>query len=106
MNLYNAKQSLTSSIGKGSPILHAVSSTAQAARMLDLPAALLLLLLHVVLHLAGRRDAERRADALCHRAGRRVDNGDRIAGTLGHGLVQLHAVLVASRRRVERIRGA
>jgi hypothetical protein len=101
MNLYNAKQSLTSSIGEESPILKAVSSTAQAARTLDLPAALLLL--HVVLHLTGRRDAEGRAR---NGARRRVDNGDRIAGTLGHGLVQLHAVLVANRRRVERIRGA
>jgi hypothetical protein len=99
MNLYNAKQSLTSSIGEESPILKAVSSTAQAARTLNLPAALLL---HVVLHLTGRRDAEGRAR---NGARRRVDNGDRIAGTLGHGLVQLHAVLVASRRRVERIRG-
>jgi len=101
MNLYNAKQSLTSSISEESPILLAISNTAQAARTLNLPAALLLL--HVVLHLAGRRDAEGRAR---NRACRRVDNGDRIAGTLGHGLVQLHAVLVASRRRVERIRGA
>jgi hypothetical protein len=82
-------------------MLNAVSSTAQAARTLDLPATLLLL--HVVLHLTSRRDAERRAR---NRACRRVDNGDRIAGTLGHGLVQLHAVLVASRRRIERIRGA
>lgn len=102
MNLYNAKQSLTSSTGEESPMLKAVSSTAQAARTLDLPAALLLLL-HVVLHLTSRRDAEGRAR---NGARRRVDNGDRIAGTLGHGLVQLHAVLVASRRRVERIRGA
>ena len=101
MNLYNAKQSLTSSTGEESPILKAVSSTAQAARTLDLPAALLLL--HVVLHLTSRRDAEGRAR---NGARRRVDNGDRIAGTLGHGLVQIHAVLVASRRRVERIRGA
>ena len=100
MNLYNAKQSLTSSTGEESPILKAVSSTAQAARTLDLPAALLLLHV-VVLHLAGWRNAERRAR---NRAGRRVDNRDSVASTLSHRLVQLHVVLVAGRRRVERIR--
>lgn len=68
-------------------------------RALDLPAALHVL----VLHLAGRRDAKRRARS---GAGRRVDDRDGIAGTLGHGLVQLHAVLVASRRRVESGRGS
>jgi hypothetical protein len=80
---------------------HAVSSSAQAARTLDLPATLLLHV--VVLHLAGWRNAERRAR---NGARRRVDNGDGVAGTLSHRLVQLHAVLVASRRRVERIRSA
>lgn len=79
---------------------HAVSSSAQAARTLDLPATLLLHV--VVLHLAGWRNAKRRAR---NGAGRRVDNGDSVAGTLSHGLVQLHVVLVAGRRRVERIRG-
>ena len=79
---------------------HAVSSSAQAARILDLPATLLLHV--VVLHLAGWRNAKRRAR---NGAGRRVDNGDSVAGTLSHGLVQLHVVLVAGRRRVERIRG-
>jgi hypothetical protein len=79
---------------------HAVSSTAETARTLDLPATLLLLHV-VVLHLAGWRNAERRAR---NGAGRRVDNGDSVAGTLSHGLVQLHVVLVAGRRRVERIR--
>lgn len=79
---------------------HAVSSSAQAARTLDLPATLLLHV--VVLHLAGWRDAERRAR---NGAGRRVDDRDSVAGTLSHGLVQLHVVLVAGRRRVERIRG-
>ena len=78
---------------------HAVSSSAQAARTLDLPATLLLHV--VVLHLAGGRNAKRRAR---NGAGRRVDNGDGVAGTLSHGLVQLHIVLVAGRRRVERIR--
>jgi len=101
MNLYNAKQSLTSSISEESPILLAISNTAQAARTLNLPAALLLL--HVVLHLAGRRDAEGRAR---NGARRRVDDGNGVAGTLSHRLVQLHVVLVAGRRRVERIRGA
>ena len=81
---------------------HAVSSTAEAARTLDLPATLLLLLHVVVLHLAGWRNAERRAR---NRAGRRVDDRDSVASTLSHRLVQLHVVLVAGRRRVERIRG-
>ena len=53
MNLYNAKQSLTSSTGEESPMLKAVSSTAQAARTLNLPTALLLL--HVVLLPEDRR---------------------------------------------------
>ena len=79
---------------------HAVSSTAQAARTLDLPATLLLHV--VVLHLAGGRNAERRAR---NGASRRVDNRDSVASTLSHWLVQLHVVLVAGRRRVERIRG-
>ena len=78
---------------------HAVSSTAQAARTLDLPATLLLHV--VVLHLTGWRNAEGRAR---NGAGRRVDNGDSVASTLSHRLVQLHVVLVAGRRRVERIR--
>lgn len=78
---------------------HAVSSTAQAARTLDLPATLLLHV--VVLHLTGWRNAEGRAR---NGAGRRVDDGDSVAGTLSHRLVQLHVVLVAGRRRVERIR--
>ena len=77
----------------------AVSSTAQAARTLDLPATLLLHV--VVLHLAAGRDAKRRAR---NGARGRVDDGDGVTGTLRHRLVQLHAVLVASGRRVERIR--
>lgn len=55
----------------------------------------------MVLHLAGRRDAERRAR---DGAGRRVDDRDGVAGALCHGLVQLHVVLVAGGGRVERIR--
>lgn len=57
----------------------------------------------VVLHLAGRGDAKRRAR---NGASRRVDDRDCVAGALRHRLVQLHAVLVAGRRRVERIRCA
>ena len=68
--------------------------------MLDLPTTLLLHV--VVLHLEGWRSAERGAR---NRAGRRVDNRDSVASTLSHRLVQLHVVLVAGRRRVERIRG-
>jgi len=101
MNLYNAKQSLTRSNGsKSCRYYHAVSSSAQAAaRAPDLPATLLLHV--VVLHLAAGRDAKRRAR---NGARRRVDDRNGVTGTLRHRLVQLHAVLVASGRRVERIR--
>ena len=75
-----------------------MSRTAHVSRTLDLPAALHV----VVLHLTGWRDAERRAR---DRTGRRVDDRDRITGTLCHWLVQLHALLVVGRSRVERIRG-
>ena len=101
VSLYSAKQFLKSNGGSSRHYYHAVSSSAQAARTLDLPATLLLHV--VVLHLAGWRYAERRAS---NGARRRVDDRDSVAGTLSHGLVQLHAVLVASGRRVERIRGS
>jgi hypothetical protein len=101
VGLYSAKQSLVKVIKASSrQYYHAISSTAQTAHALDLPATLLLHV--VVLHLASRRNAKRRAR---NGARRRVNDGDRVASTLGHGLVQLHVVLVAGRRRVERIRG-
>jgi hypothetical protein len=102
VGLYNAKQSLVRVVKASSrQCYHAISSTAQAARALDLPATLLLLHV-VVLHLTSRRNAKRRAR---NGARRRVNDRDRVAGTLSHRLVQLHVVLVAGRRRVERIRG-
>jgi hypothetical protein len=101
VGLYNAKQSLVRVVKASSrQCYHAISSTAQAARALDLPATLLLHV--VVLHLTSRRNAKRRTR---NGARRRVNDRDRVASTLSHRLVQLHVVLVAGRRRVERIRG-
>jgi hypothetical protein len=101
VGLYNAKQSLVRVVKASSrQCYHAISSTAQAARALDSPATLLLHV--VVLHLTSRRNAKRRTR---NGARRRVNDRDRVASTLSHRLVQLHVVLVAGRRRVERIRG-
>lgn len=46
----------------------------------------------LVLHLAGWRDARRRAR---NGASRWVNNGDGIAGALSHGLVKLHLLRCA-----------
>ena len=45
----------------------------------------------LMLHLAGRRNTDRRATA---RPGRGVNDGDCVAGALGHGLVKLHGVVL------------